>query len=254
MKKLILMLCLLGYAASVNCKYQHVVKKLDASSGSFAVCELFTSEGCSSCPPAEALMKALDREYAGSNVYLLQFHIDYWDKLGWKDKYDNAAYSKRQYAYNSQLNTQAYTPQLVINGKQEMIGSESAKVHTSINQALKNNQKALSIAYTIALKNAQAELTYAVDSFDKKDLINVALVEKEESNEILAGENKGHTLQHVDIVRKFISVPIGNSFGKLSIDIPSDLKDKPLKLVVYTQNHKNLNVTSATALNLGQNL
>jgi hypothetical protein len=254
MKKLILMLCLLGYAASVNCKYQHVVKKLDTGNGSFAVCELFTSEGCSSCPPAEALMKAMDREYAGSNVYLLQFHIDYWDKLGWKDKYDNAAYSKRQYAYNSQLSTQAYTPQLVINGKQEMIGSESAKVHTSINQALKNNQKALSIAYTITLKNAQAELTYAVDSFDKKDLINVALVQKEESNEILAGENKGHTLQHVDIVRKFISVPIGNSFGKLSIDIPSDLKDKPLKLVVYTQNHKNLNVTSATALNLGQNL
>jgi hypothetical protein len=254
MKKLMLLLCLLGYTVSVNCKYQHVVKKLDASDSGFAVCELFTSEGCSSCPPAEALMKAMDQEYAGSNVYLLQFHIDYWDKLGWKDKYRDAAYTKRQYAYNNELKTQIYTPQLVINGKQEMIGSESAKVHTSINQALKNNQKALSIAYTITAKNTQAELTYAVDSFDKKDIINVALVEKEESNAVLAGENKGHTLQHVDIVRKFVSVPIGNSFGKLSIDIPPELKDKPLRLIVYTQNHKNLNVTSATALNLSENL
>lgn len=254
MKKIILLLFLLCETVAASPREQKAITKANSNDSGFAVCELFTSEGCSSCPPAEALLKKLEQEYAGTNVYLLEFHVDYWDKLGWKDKYSSPAFSKRQYAYNTALKVQAYTPQMVINGKQEMIGSEADKVHTAINQVTKKYKKSTNIEYTLTTKNGQAELTYTASTFDKKDVINAALVQKEDINEIKAGENKGRTIQHIAIVRQFVTAPISNPSGKLSIEIPAELKNKALKLIVYTQNSKNLNITSATALNVGENL
>ncbi|WCT14208.1 DUF1223 domain-containing protein [Mucilaginibacter jinjuensis] len=254
MKKIIILLFLLCETAGASSREQKAIKNAISNDNGFVVCELFTSEGCSSCPSAEALLKKLDQEYAGTNVYLLEFHVDYWDKLGWKDKYSSPAFSKRQYAYNTALKVQAYTPQMVINGKQEMIGSEADKIHTAINQATKNSKRKTNIEYTVSAKNGEAELTYKAISFDKKDVINVALVQKEEVSEIKAGENKGRTLQHIDIVRQFVTAPISNSSGKINMEIPADLRNKALKLIVYTQNAKNLNITSATALNIGETM
>ncbi|NCD72290.1 DUF1223 domain-containing protein [Mucilaginibacter agri] len=253
MKRMILLLGLLNTIACAQTNPPQLTAKFTGSDGGFAVCELFTSEGCSSCPPADALLKTLEKDYPANNVYVMEFHVDYWDKLGWKDKYSNPAYTKRQNAYCTALQSQTYTPQMIVNGKQQLIGSDKAKVHYAIDEALKKDQKSLSIEYNVIVRDEQADITFVSEGFDKKDILNVALVQSEDSSAVKAGENNGHTLRHVNIVRQFVSSPLKNTFGKLSIDIPGELKDKSLKLIVYTQNHKSLAVTSATALNLDKN-
>ena len=82
----------------------------------FAVLELFTSEGCSSCPPAEKLLEQLQNQSEGKPIYILAYHVDYWDRLGWKDIFSNHDFSNLQYEYSSHFNGQVYTPQLIFNG------------------------------------------------------------------------------------------------------------------------------------------
>jgi hypothetical protein len=94
----------------------------------FAVVELFTSEGCSSCPAADELAIALSKEYTG-NVYFLGYHVDYWNYIGWKDRFSAADHTElqRQYASAFRLNS-IYTPQVVINGKREFVGSDQTRL------------------------------------------------------------------------------------------------------------------------------
>jgi len=91
----------------------------------FALVELFTSEGCSSCPPAEELAAEIQKESADRPVYVLAYHVDYWDHQGWKDRYSDPAYSQRQKDYSSWLGTSdIYTPQVVVNGRKQLVGSD----------------------------------------------------------------------------------------------------------------------------------
>ena len=111
-------------------------KHIKANKG-FAVVELFTSEGCSSCPPADAVIAKLEKENTDKSIYILAFHVDYWNRLGWKDVFSSADYSKRQNDYARFLHLQSvYTPQIVVDGKTEFVGSEEntlrAAIHTSL--------------------------------------------------------------------------------------------------------------------------
>src|ERR1700744_6104626 len=100
----------------------------DAGKG-FAVIELFTSEGCSSCPPADALVARVQKESNDKPVYILAFHVDYWNRLGWKDVFSSAEYSERQNQYARWLKlSSVYTPQIVVNGRTEFVGSEEANL------------------------------------------------------------------------------------------------------------------------------
>ncbi len=105
----------------------------------FAVVELFTSEGCSSCPPADEAVADIAKQNK-SNVFILGYHVDYWNYLGWKDMYSSSAYSNRQKQYASvfQLNS-IYTPQIVVNGKTEFVGSDKNKLQQTITKELNNN-------------------------------------------------------------------------------------------------------------------
>lgn len=90
----------------------------------FAVVELFTSEGCSSCPPADELLADIQKETKGKNVFLLAFHVDYWDRLGWKDRFSKEQNTDRQRQYKQWLGLNVmYTPQFVINGSSEFAGN-----------------------------------------------------------------------------------------------------------------------------------
>src|SRR5258706_5818556 len=107
------------------------------SDNGLAVVELFTSEGCSSCTPADEAMIKLAKEFP-EHVYFLAYHVDYWDYIGWKDQFSNADYTKRQdkYAEVFKLNS-IYTPQVVINGEKELVGSRESQIRTDIQQELK---------------------------------------------------------------------------------------------------------------------
>src|SRR5579871_1462623 len=99
----------------------------------FAVVELFTSEGCSSCPPADQLIARIQQEEKDQPVYILAFHVDYWDRLGWKDACSDHRYTQRQNQYASWFKLQSiYTPEIVVNGRDEFVGSQEKTLRSAI--------------------------------------------------------------------------------------------------------------------------
>src|ERR1700743_3380708 len=122
---------IIALSAFINLKKTAASKVVDTKG--FAVVELFTSEGCSSCPPADAVVAKLQKESAGKPIYILAYHVDYWNHLGWKDAFSDAAYSARQKDYAQYLKIEGiYTPQIVVNGKTEFVGSEEGTLHKAI--------------------------------------------------------------------------------------------------------------------------
>lgn len=112
-------------------------KKEAPDSKGFAVIELFTSEGCSSCPPADNLVSKILRENK-QDVYILSFYVDYWNRLGWKDNFSQAAFSNRQQQYSRYLSLDGvYTPQIVVNGTDQFVGSDETHLRSSLNKGLK---------------------------------------------------------------------------------------------------------------------
>jgi hypothetical protein len=124
------------------------------SSTGFAVVELFTSEGCSSCPAADDAVAVVARDYP-QNVFVLGFHVDYWNRLGWKDGYSSAAYTDRQGEYATAFSLNGiYTPQVVVNGKTEFVGSDKNKLDRAIKNELNENTTVTIELSASALNNA----------------------------------------------------------------------------------------------------
>ena len=167
----------------------------------FAVIELFTSEGCSSCPPADKLLETIDKEYAGKNVLVLSYHVDYWNKLGWKDEFSNAENTARQnyYANHFRLNS-IYTPQAVVNGTTEFVGSDRNKMTNTIEQSKKINK---TITLSASVDNNKVMVDYKVNDQSGGESMLIALVQKQATTEVKRGENGGRKLHHINIVREF---------------------------------------------------
>jgi len=167
----------------------------------FAVIELFTSEGCSSCPSADKLLETIDKEYAGKNVLVLSYHVDYWNKLGWKDEFSNAENTARQnyYANHFRLNS-IYTPQAVVNGTTEFVGSDRNKMTKTIEQSKKINK---TITLSASVDNNKVMVDYKVNDQSGGESMLIALVQKQATTEVKRGENGGRKLHHINIVREF---------------------------------------------------
>ena len=207
----------------------------------FAVVELFTSEGCSSCPPAdEAVAKLLDQQI--DNVYILSFHVDYWNKLGWKDPFSEAQFTERQNKYAQVLSLQSiYTPQVVVNGRTEFVGSNTKKLQAAVENGLRGEANP---GLNISVKRAGNTLDVTYNTTEKNALINFALVEPEATTVVKRGENGGRTLHHVNIVRSFRTAE-AIATGHLSLQIPEELAHMPLQLMAYTQTAGSFKITSA---------
>ncbi len=137
----------------------------------FAVVELFTSEGCSSCPSADETVARLLAKNIG-NVYILAYHVDYWNRLGWKDPFSNAAYSQRQSEYASKFRLNGvYTPQVVVNGSSEFVGSDEDKLNNTIEIDL-NKQSGENISINTQRSNNNVTVNYEINGSDKV-LLNV---------------------------------------------------------------------------------
>lgn len=165
------------------------------------VVELFTSEGCSSCPPADALLAELA---ARPDVLALSFHVDYWDRLGWKDPYSSADATRRQHRYADLLGlATVYTPQIVVHGRWQAVGSDRAEIEQALAAAQRTRQE-VPIALTVDQGRAHIALgpggdevaaTLLLIGFDRQHVTAVA-----------RGENGGRTLSHVDVVRSIDEV------------------------------------------------
>lgn len=218
----------------------------------FAVVELFTSEGCSSCPPADVLLAKIENESKNKPVYLLAYHVDYWDRLGWKDSFSSAKFSARQNQYADWLNLKTvYTPQVVVNGSSEFVGSESATLHSSIATALaKPTNNTLEISLNKADQN-KLSVNYKTNQKTDSYAIVLALVDANATSKVLKGENKGRTLSHVQIVDQFESIALkGKMSGQVDIQFEKTSRQTPSELIAFLQDNNSGKITAATRLNL----
>ncbi len=216
----------------------------------FAVVELFTSEGCSSCPSADKVVAALPAEFP-DNVYVLSFHVDYWNYIGWKDVFSKPEYTQRQKQYASKLRLQSiYTPQVIVNGRHEFVGSNKAKLQSTITSELKNTAGKLIDVSAAATDGKIVTVTYEAKEAASEDL-NIALVQKKGTTEVKRGENGGRKLFHINIVRDYKTVSVSNeSKGAVSLIVPEDLSRNECAVVAYLQQKKNGVITAAKKINL----
>ena len=180
------------------------------------VVELFTSQGCSSCPPADRLLGQLA---ADDRIAPLSFHVDYWDELGWPDPYAKPAWTQRQRVYARALgDDRVYTPELVVGGTVGMVGSNRSQVTA----AIANAAPPAPLAATSAWKNGRLELTTtAPEGAD----VWVAIYERQVSTRVPRGENAGETLASTHVVRTLERVAAAGKRGTLSLAIDPRWKD-----------------------------
>ena len=165
--------------------------------------ELFTSEGCSSCPPADAVLARLDESQpvAGARIIVLSEHVDYWNHLGWVDPYSSPLFSARQTAYAQRLRTQGpYTPQMVVDGRVEFVGSDMPAAESAVRNAVSQRRVAVRIAH----HEGSAEVQ--VPPLPAGRALIYAAYAAEGTQDVARGENKGRRLRHVAIVRELKKV------------------------------------------------
>jgi len=175
--------------------------------------ELFTSEGCSSCPPADRLLASLDPQ-----AIVLSEHVDYWDRLGWRDPFSSHANTQRQEAYARGFGIQGpYTPQMVIDGTVEFTGNDGRRAADEIARARDREKIGVRLSRTAA--GVQVEVGAVATSAD----VWLALADESGTSQVAAGENQGRRLHHVAILRslrKLGSVKRGVGFSH-TINVPA---------------------------------
>ena len=224
------------------------------SASPVAVVELFTSEGCSSCPPADRHLADLEREARSRerNVFTLSFHVDYWNHLGWQDPFSDARYSERQQLYAKALSGgQVYTPQLVVNGREEFVGTARAKVAAAVERNLAQ-PASLAIALVPELAQSTLEVGYRLEGDTRNAVLHVAVTQPVPHVAVSRGENAGRTLSHQGVVRAFVSQELnGKPTGSLGLELPGGMDPRQATLVAYAADVKTLAVLGAALAPLG---
>jgi len=209
------------------------------------VLELFTSEGCNSCPPADALLGQLAQQH---DLLPLAFHVDYWNYLGWKDPFSSRFATSRQSAYGHVLGVMVYTPQMVVDGAKDAIGSDEAAVNLAIAAERTRPKLKLSV-----LRDGRGELRVAIPAGATESTslsVYEALIDTSHVTPVGRGENSGRTLTEFSIVREWRK--IGEWTGKatevpLSLDSQSNAFDT---CAIIVQEGDNGPVRGATAFRL----
>ena len=219
-----------------------------ASSGSstIAIAELYTSEGCDSCPPADRWFSTLNVQKDG--VVPLAFHVDYWDYIGWKDRFANAAFSERQReSVRRQGGRTSYTPQIMVNGQDQRFWSDASRFGSSLkNIAARTPRANLTLEFAASASGLDAGLTATLPQIaDRADAaVFFVVTESNLSSRVTAGENRGATLKHDHVVRAIFGPLSGEARdraeGKLVIKRPITIEQNwkrgDLSLVAFVQN------------------
>ena len=219
-----------------------------ASNQGFALVELFTSQGCSSCPPADVVLKELTRTASAQNqaVFTLSFHVDYWNSLGWKDPFSNKQFTEHQRRYAQVLRTESiYTPQMIVNGQTEFVGSNKSDADKAIAKALAAAPELTIKATAQMAKNGTVRVEYTTSALPPSCVVNVALVRDVEPMSVTKGENAGRKLAHTHVVRAFESFPLTNQRGTHTVQVPDDAPARAYRMIAYIQDTYTLRILAA---------
>jgi hypothetical protein len=194
------------------------------------VVELFTSQGCSSCPPAEALISEL-RSVNG--VVPLSFHVDYWDRLGWKDPFSSRLWTQRQLMYVGAMKlNSAYTPQAVVNGTAQLVGSSRGEMMSAI-AAASRKPPVGKISVSATRSTNAVNVTVQADAPEGYDVV-LALFQNRVTTNIRSGENAGRIDTEDAVVRRLQRVSNG------TVTLPIEASWRDLGVAVFLQNRETL--------------
>ena len=206
--------------------------------------ELFTSEGCSSCPPADALLMKLEQEQPviGAEIIVLGEHVDYWDRLGWRDRFSSHEYTQRQNGYGDRFHLESvYTPQMVVDGSEQFVGNDSSRARQAIQhagQTAKIGLRLFSIAVEHHKVTGAVSLVASPTALPRGDLY-AALVDPAVVTDVRSGENGGRQLKHVGVVRSLARIgsvqALGNGPVKFSLPVQEDAVAGKVRVVVFAQ-------------------
>jgi hypothetical protein len=215
------------------------------SANGVVVLELFTSQGCSSCPPADKLIERIGNESFAGTVVPLAWHVDYWDHLGWRDPFSSAEASARQKAYARVLKSQVYTPQMVINGRSQLVGSAEGLIRGELERALEATAHA-----TVTIERASqhdGKMSVAVRSTVDPTLagralsLEVVLFERSVATAVRAGENGGRELVNAFIVRRHVSLDARGG----AADLPVNSAWRGVGVAAFLQDRQTLAIYAA---------
>ena len=222
--------------------------RTDSSSRNPVLVELFTSEGCSDCPPADALLAELDAKQfvPRAQAIVLSEHVTYWNHLGWRDPFSFEAMDERQSHYAQQFALDSvYTPQMVVDGAAQFVGSNAAQLNRAVAHEAAAPKIEIAIGDPHRVSDGSVEFSARADAPGSKGATLIAaLAENATHSEVARGENAGRTLHHVAVVRSLKEFGAGATDGRvLRLSSPREStpakEQGPLRLVVFLVDHKN---------------
>jgi hypothetical protein len=205
--------------------------------------ELFTSEGCSSCPPADALLAKLDHDQPipAADIIVLGEHVDYWDGQGWHDRFSSSLYTDRQKDYGEHLHVKegSYTPQMIVDGTEQFVGNDVSHAQRAIEHAAQEPKLKLTLSQPAVDGRKVSASVSAPAAPEQKGDLYAALVDPTDTTDVRGGENGGHQLRHAGVVRSLQRVgslkQLGSGPVSFSLKAPGDAKPEGMRVVVFAQ-------------------
>jgi hypothetical protein len=195
--------------------------------------ELFTSEGCSSCPPADALLERLDRNQPvnGAHIVVLSEHVDYWNHIGWADPYSSPAFSARQEQYARRFRINGpYTPQMVVDGRIELLGSDSRGAEAAVRSSTQQARAAVRVEASGGMASVAVDPLPAKTAH--KATVYLAYAADSGTQDVLRGENRGRRLHHVSIVKEMKAIGTVDERSGFQTRVPVE---NGTRLIVFVQ-------------------
>lgn len=233
----------------------------DAKTLAPVVVELFTSEGCSSCPPADALLMKLEntQPVQGARVIAIEEHVDYWNHDGWTDPYSSADWTQRQVDYVLKFKgKEPYTPQMIVDGQTQMVGGREREVREAIEHAASQPQTDVTVSpgdSSGATRDFKVRIGKLVGNTDKDSAeVWLAITESGLASSVRAGENAGKDLSHASVLRSLHKIGVARGNGDTSFDSSTKVKFKAewkrqnLQAVVFVQDKKSLRILGAASV------
>jgi hypothetical protein len=193
-------------------------------------------------------MTRIQQEVKDQPIYILAFHVDYWNRLGWTDTFSDAAYSQRQNQYAAWLRLQSvYTPQVIVNGSKEFVGSQEPSIRKAISNGLQEESTAQLTLSDVNVDKGKVAWRYQARNAGHHTSLLVAIVQRSAVSEVKAGENSGRTLSHVQIVRQLQTAKVdADGSGAGSLPLPAGVGASDEEIIAFLQDNDTGHIIAAT--------